>query len=105
MQATFIILAYNLSQLLHAQTSQDQMEDDPKNPQQDRAADKKRKKRQKELKGKVESRGGQLPLLRAVPQKASQLSVKFYRWLAQHLYDASPWRVALGRLQQVYSHY
>jgi len=31
MQATFIILAYNLSQLLHAQTSQDQMNDDPKN--------------------------------------------------------------------------
>jgi hypothetical protein len=105
MQAAFIALAYNLSQLLHEKVEEDQAHDDPDNPHRDGASDKKRGKRLEELKYKVGNRGDQLPLLRQVHRKASQLSVKFYRWLESHLHDPSPWRVALGRLNLIYAQY
>jgi hypothetical protein len=33
------------------------------------------------------------------------LSVGFYRWLEHLIYDPSPWRLALGRLQLIYTKY
>jgi adenine-specific DNA-methyltransferase len=44
-------------------------------------------------------------LLRTLPYRATQLSVKFYRWLSLQIYDPSPWRLALGRLQIIYANY
>lgn len=105
MQAAFIVLAYNLTRSLNEKVVEDQKNDDPQNPHRDRAAEKKREKRLKELEQKVTARGDQLPLLRKLDQKATQLSVKFYRWLESNLYDPSPWRLTLSRLQTIFDRY
>ncbi len=105
MQATFIVLAYNLSQLLHEKVEEDQRKDDPEHPHHDRASEKKREKRLDELKEKTTDRCHEFPLLRLLPYRATQLSVKFYRWLGNQIYDPSPWRIALGRLQLIYAKY
>ena len=105
MQAAFIVLAYNLGQLLHEKVEQDQGNDDPANPHRDRASEQKREKRLNDLKQKTTDRGEAFPLLRTLPYRATQLSVKFYRWLSLQIYDPSPWRLALGRLQVIYAKY
>lgn len=105
MQAIFIILAYNLSQLLHEKVEEDQRNDDPAHPHRDPASDKKREKRLNALKQKTADQGHEFPLLRSLPYRATQLSLKFYRWLQLQLYDPSPWRLALGRLQLIYAKY
>lgn len=105
MQAAFIVLAYNLSQLLHEKVEADQGNDDPDHPHRDRAAEKKRENRLNDLKQKTADRGHEFPLLRSLPYRATQLSVKFYRWLGLQIYDPSPWRLALGRLQLIYAKY
>jgi hypothetical protein len=53
MEATFIVLAYNLSQLLHEKVEEDQGNDDPDHPHRDRAAEKKRENRLNDLKQKT----------------------------------------------------
>jgi len=105
MQAAFIVLAYNLSQLLHEKIEADQASDDPTRPHQDQASRKKREKRLSDLKQKTADRGHPFPLLRSLPYRATQLSVGFYRWLEHLIYDPSPWRLALGRLQLIYTKY
>ncbi len=105
MQAAFIVLAYNLSQLLHEKVTEDQEHDDPANPHRDLASDKKREKRLRALQQATKDRGHKFPLLRTLPYRASQLSVKFYRWLESYLHDPSPWRVSLGRLRIIYDRY
>jgi Transposase DDE domain len=105
MQAAFIGLAYNLSQLLHEKVEEDQASDDPAHPHRDRASEKKGEKRLKDLKQKTADSGHELPLLRSLPYRATQLSVKFYRWLRLQIYDPSPWRLALSRLQIIYAKY
>lgn len=105
MQAAFIVLAYNLARLLREKVIEDQENDDPERPHRDRGTEKKREKRLRGLEEKVSARGDQLPLLRKLDQKASQLSVKFYRWLESNLYDPSSWRLTLGRLQTIFERY
>jgi hypothetical protein len=58
-----------------------------------------------DLKQKTTDRGHEFPPLRLLPYRATQLSVKFYRWLSLQIYDPSPWRPALGRLQIIYAKY
>ena len=100
-----IVIAYNLSQLLHAKVETDQENDDPDHPHRDHASGKKREQRFNDLKQKTADRGHEFPLLRSLPYRATQLSVKFYRWLSLQIYDQSSWRIALGRLQLIYAKY
>jgi hypothetical protein len=67
MQAAFIVLAYNLGQLLHEKVEEDQGNDDPAHPHRDHASGKKREKRLSDLKEKTEDRGHEFPLLRSLP--------------------------------------
>jgi hypothetical protein len=53
----FIVLAYNLSQLLHEKVKEDQSNDGPAHPHRDRASEKKWEKRLKDLKQKTADRG------------------------------------------------
>ena len=51
----------------------------------------------------VEARGDKLPLLRLIYQRASQLSVKFYRWLRRQIYDPASWEDSQARLRLTYA--
>jgi hypothetical protein len=98
MQALFITLSYNLARLFHDKLEQENNLTDHKNQ-------KKRMKRHVELKAKMEGENRHLPRLRETCQKATQLSVKFYRWLRYHLYDPSPWPAAYVRLTRLYKEF
>ena len=102
MQAAFIILAYNLAQLLNDEI-QNEDSDEGQSGAKDHATLKKRVTRLADLKDKLNHRREQLPLLREVYQKPCQLCVKFYRWLRSHLYDPSPWPESYARLTLIYN--
>jgi len=99
MQAAFIVLAYNLSQLLNREIEGNTPDGKP----QDKANGKKIVKRFDELEKKGNARGDSLPQLRKIFQESSQLSVKFYRWLRKHLHDPAPWEHARSRLATLYA--
>jgi len=101
MQAAFIVLAYNLAQLLHQDADDKQGDDEPKSSPPSRGSESKQEQRLQSLREEVLKRGGQLPLLREIYRRPSQLGVKFYRWLRSHLYDPSPWSLAQQRLTLV----
>lgn len=103
MQAAFIVLAYNLAQLLHQDADQLQDGDEPKSSPPGAPGESKQAKRLSSLRKEVLKRGEQLPLLREIYQRPSQLSVKFYRWLRSHLYDSSPWSIAQKRLTLIFA--
>jgi len=99
MQAAFIVLAYNLAQLLSDEVGLDGSGSKPE----DKTNQKKRAARLDALEKKAEGRCQQLPLLRQIYRRASQLSVKFYRWLRNQLYDPAPWHIAQSRLATLYA--
>jgi hypothetical protein len=101
MQAAFIVLTYNLSQLLNREIEGNTPDDEP----QDKANGKKKAKRLDELEKKVKARGHRLPKLRKIYRESSQLSVKFYRWLRKHLHDPAPWALAQSRLATLYANF
>ncbi|NLD35926.1 MAG: hypothetical protein GX654_03570 [Desulfatiglans sp.] len=43
------------------------------------------------------------PVFLIAPKRATQRSVKFIRWLRNHLFMNTSWREALGPLQQIYA--
>ena len=90
MQATFIVLAYNLSQLLNREIEKHQPADKPQDP----TNEKKKAQRQAALENQVQASGSDFPKLRKIAARSSHLSVKFYRWLRKHLNDPAPWSVA-----------
>ena len=102
MQAAFIVLAYNLAQLLHAKLEQEHDEHGGGGPH-DPANQRQRLRRASQLSAIVVERKGQLPLLREVFQKPSQLGIKFYRWLRHHFLDPAPWSAAQARLRLLYN--
>ena len=95
MQAHFITLAYNLGQLLHADLMENEALADPINQ-------KKRRNRLEKLKERLATENRTLPLLRITLQKATQLSVKFYRWLRHEIQHPSPWHLSVARLKHLY---
>jgi hypothetical protein len=101
MQALFIITAYNLAQLLNNGINRQDGQSKP----QDGASYEKRKRRSELLGEKLNLESRELPLLRQVYVRASQLSVMFYRWLRSHLYDPASWEEAQQRLRRIYSHF
>ncbi len=101
MQATFIVLGYNLAQLLNREIEVQLPEGEPQN----KGNEKKKAKRMKALEKKLEARGDVLPKLREIYQEASQLSVIFYRWLRKHLHDPASWATAQSRLTTLYTNF
>ena len=98
MQAAFIVTAYNLAQLLHSQ-----IESQHRGPQSlDTDNEKKRARRLEELTESMTKDGRQLPLLRQIYRKPSQLGVKFYRWLRKQLHDPASWQLSQQRLLLIY---
>ncbi len=101
MQATFIVLAYNLVQLLNREMEVQLPEGEP----QHQSNEKKKAKRMEALEKKLEARGDILPKLRIIYQETSQLSLIFYRWLRKHLHDPAPWTTAQSRLTTLYANF
>jgi len=101
MQAAFIVLAYNLAQLLHADLESGRGETGTM----DSGNIGKKAKRLAALTEKTEGRGDKLPLLRRTYLRASQLSVKFYRWLRNHIYGQASWSLSKARLSKLYDHF
>jgi hypothetical protein len=98
MQALFSTLAYNLAKLLNAKIENEDGIKDSKN-------ERKKQIRLNNLLDKSIELGTHVPSLRKEFQKASQLSVKFYRWLRVYMLDPSSWRVSLSQLEMVYSNF
>jgi hypothetical protein len=96
MQAKFIELAYNLAKLLNQKIEDEEEIIDTKN---------KEKKEQRnrellELSGQLETR---VPSIRIEYQKASQMSVKFYRWLRVQIFKPTSWSESLAQLRHIYA--
>jgi len=63
---------------------------------------KKRASRLEKLSEFVTEHDRVLPLLRQTLQRASQLSVRFYRWLRSAVHDPGPWDQSVARLKALY---
>jgi hypothetical protein len=98
MQAHFCTLAYNLAKLLNEKIEKEEGIRDEVNI-------KKRKERLDDLLETAARKKTVVPRLRIEYQKASQLSVKFYRWLRVYLLDPSSWRHSLKELKLLYEHF
>lgn len=96
MQAIFIVLTYNLVQLLNHDLTQNHGFIDPGNQ-------KKRESRLEKLNDFLATQNRSLPLLRQTLHTASQLSVKFYRWLRSAVHDPAHWDQAVARLKSIYA--
>lgn len=98
MQAQFITLAYNLGRLLHENLEKNEdLRDDTNYRKQERRLEK--------MQAAMVAGNRALPLLRIKLQKATQLSVKFYRWLRHEIVHPSPWHLAVSRLKYLHAHY
>ena len=98
MQANFNTLAYNLSVKLEQEIERDLEIRDEKNVR-------KRLRRQREMKAYQKTKDRVMPSLRESDKKASQRSVKFYRWLRINLRKSSCWIVAVGQLALIYERF
>ena len=99
MQATFIVLTYNLAQLINEEIEKNHMDGKPQNE----TNETKKAKRLDLLETKVKASGQAFPRLRKIAYRSSQLSVKFYRWLRKHMHDPASWSVAQRRLATLYA--
>lgn len=97
MQAGFNVLAYNLARLM----SQDIEELGIK----DEVNIKKRERRIEELNKQVTKEKRGLPSLRIKLKEATQLSVKFYRWLRVTIYKTYTWHRSTEQLRLLYSQF
>lgn len=96
--ASFLVLGYNLCWLLHQKLERE-------HDLVDRSNEKKRAKREIELSEIAKSFGLVVPKLRQELLAATQLSVKYWRWIRSQLQIPTPWRTALASLQYVYAHF
>ena len=96
--ASFLVLAYILGWLLHQKIEFDENIEDEANT-------KKRGKRVKELKEQAENHNLLVPELHKTLQVATQLSVKYWRWIRSQLRISTPWQAALSSLRKVYARF
>lgn len=96
--ASFLVLGYNLCTLLHQKLVRE-------HNLVDRSNKKKRAKRETVLNETAKSLGLVVPKLRQELQAATQLSVKYWRWIRSQLQIPTPWKTALASLQHVYAHF
>ena len=96
MQAAFTVLAYNLAKLLNQKIENEEEIIDITNK-------KKQGSRSNALLEQSKNLNTQVPSLRRDYQKASQLSVKYYRWLRNHLFKSTSWSESLAKLRHIYA--
>jgi hypothetical protein len=95
MQAQFVCMAHNLMLILEGCIENEGIENDIENNR--------RSKRLKEVLVKSKTGNKILPDFLIQPKRATQRSVKFIRWLRNHLFMNTSWREALGPLQRIYA--
>jgi hypothetical protein len=95
MQAQFVCIAHNLMLILEGCIEKEGIGNEIEN-------NRRNKRLEKAL---VSSKVGnkKLPNFLVQPKRATQRSVKFIRWLRNHLFMNTSWRQALGPLQRIYA--
>ena len=95
MQAQFVCMAYNLILLLEGCIEKEGIVN--------KAEDNRRAKRLEKVITSKRLNYRKLPIFLVEPKKATQRSVKFIRWLRNHLFMNTSWREALAPLQRIYA--
>jgi len=94
MQAQFICLTHNLMLMLEDLLKKEGVDNETEN--------KRREQRLKNLLAKSKVGKEELPEFLSTPKRPSQRTVKFIRWLRNHLFSNTSWREALLSLKMVY---
>jgi hypothetical protein len=95
MQAQFVCIAHNLMLILEGCLEKEGVENNIENSRRN-------KRLEKALAGSRIS-NDRLPAFFIQPKRATQRSVKFIRWLRNHLYINASWKEALGPLKRIYA--
>ena len=95
MHAQFICIAHNLMLILEGCIEKEGIRND--------IEDKRRNKRLDKILANSKAGKKTLPYFLSQPKRATQRSVKFIRWLRNHLFVNTSWREALGPLQRIYA--
>lgn len=95
MQAQFVCMAHNLMLLFESCLEKEGVVNDVENIR--------RVKRLEKTIARNNISREKLPTFLKQPKRATQRSVKFIRWLRNHLYANSSWREALGPLKRIYA--
>lgn len=95
MQAQFVCMTHNLMLMLEGCIEKEGIINDIENNR--------RSKRLKEVLVNSRAVNKTLPDFLRQPKRATQRSVKFIRWLRNHLFMNTSWREALGPLQRIYA--
>ena len=96
MQAQFICSAHNLMLIFERVLEKNGIENIKENDRRQAGLD-------KTLKSSSRSKKIKLPKFLTKPKHAAQRSLKFIRWLRNHLYINISWREALDSLKRVYA--
>jgi hypothetical protein len=96
MQAQFICLAHNLMLIFDRYLEQNGIENKKEN-------DRRKARLDKALKNISGIDRKKLPLFLTTPKQATQRSVKFIRWLRNHLFTNTSWAEAMGSLRRIYA--
>jgi hypothetical protein len=95
MQAQFVCIAHNLMLILEGYLEKEGIGNEIEN-------NRRNKRLEKNLaRSKIGNK--KLPDFLIKPKRATQRSVKFIRWLRNHLYINTSWREALGPLHRIYA--
>jgi hypothetical protein len=95
MQAQFVCMAHNLMLILEDCLQKEGIENEIENDR--------RNKRLEKVLANSKISNDKLPTFLIKPKRATQRSVKFIRWLRNHLYANASWREALGPLKRIYA--
>jgi Transposase DDE domain len=95
MQAQFVCIAHNLLLLFEQWIRKEGVENEAEN-----------NRRYNRLEKALISSGApkhNLPVFLTTPRRQTQLSVKFIRWLRNHLYTNTSWMEAMSALKRIYA--
>ena len=95
MQAQFVCMAHNLMLLLEGCIEKEGIVN--------KSEDNRRAKRFEKIIVDKKLNNRKLPAFLIEPKRSTQRSVKFIRWLRNHLFMNTSWREALGPLQRIYA--
>lgn len=95
MQAQFVCIAHNLMLILEGCLEEEGIGNEIENNR--------RNKRLEKVLASSKINNEKLPAFLMQPKRATQRSVKFIRWLRNHLYINASWRESLGPLQRIYA--
>lgn len=95
MQAQFVCIAHNLMLILEGCIEKEGINNEIENNR--------RNKRHKKALANSKAGNKTLPDFLIQPKRATQRSVKFIRWLRNHLFMNTSWQESLGPLQRIYA--